>query len=1812
MNYSGDSIPGDLITEIRASKKQLVEYLKKQGNGTSGNDTIPIAEISDEGYILSSSQRRLWLLCQVDEVRIAYNMATAVYFNGDLNIDDLSVCVGILIRRHEILRTVFREDTTGEPRQFVIPPGEFPFTITYADLRMDADREHSLAQKLYKDSSVLLDFENGPLFHLQAIRLENTQWLISFVIHHIISDGWSMDLLTAELLKLYKAAPGLREKLLAPMRLQYKDFAVWQQSQLKMGILNGQQQYWISRFSGSLPVLQLMEKGARPPVKTYNGAFKNYIFNRKDAEKIRLTARQTGTTLYMNLLSLVYVLINKFSGQSDIVLGTPIAGRNFDGVDKQLGFYVNSLPLRLSLNAAESYFQLLENVRKMMMEAFENQDFPFDELVASLNLTTDRSRNPLFDVVVVLQNANLNQSVAQASRENNSTIPRAFAENTRSLFDLTFDFREYGEEIMLVLKYNTDLFTLSQINRLSGYFELILSSVLAEPSRSLEDLPIITEADYQKVLYDFNHANGQPEKSGSLIELIEKQVSLYPDRPAVSFDGKVISYQELDERSGRLANLLMRKVQIVPGMRVGLLLRRTPDLLISILAILKAGGCYLPLDHEYPEERLLYMLEDAGATTLITESALIESANRLLWRGSVRNIVSCDSEQIRMDEGLRQNELMSKDLWNYIGRSTNDLISLGGWKSSYTGLDFSKEEMKEYAQNAYHKLRHLFHKKLKVLEIGCSSGLTLFEIAPFVGKYVGTDLSDSILTHTRQIARNRALGNVELINLAALDIDQLEEEDFDVVILNSVVQCFNGPNYLFQVLRKVIAKLKDKGVLFLGDLMDEDKRLVMISELSNFKEQHAGSDYQTKTDFSAEFFLSKGYIEDLIHDGIGVQSVAFSDKVHQLENELTKFRFDAILHIDKSVTREIGNRHKFYYDLNEINNESATARRPFLPPDSPFYVIYTSGSTGSPKGVMVEERAFINLLMWYRNIIRLGADESVLLSSPICFDLTQKNLFLPLLCGAKLVLPKMLYADYNYLADIIESENISVLNCAPSAFYPLLEESVNAAFSKLKSLNLVVLGGEPINKKEFFNWRRSEFFNAQIINSYGPTECTDVVSYYVITPDDWENGTPVPIGRPVDLCCLYVLDRRGAPVPPDVAGEIFISGICVSRGYLNSPTLNADKFLLNPFIKEHRMYKTGDLGKWTDDGDIVFLGRADDQVKIRGNRIELGEIETTLMQYSGIETAVVRSTQSPSGNHDIIAYYTGPESVETKELRSFLSNRLAIYMLPSYFVFMERFPLNPNGKIDRKSLPPPNDYIEENKVEIVPPRNDAERILVSSLSSVLRKNIGNVKDDFFALGGDSIKAIKLISDLRKKGLLLSIRDVMLHPIIEELAILLNHGPGPSLKSFPAKTFTMSPIQKAFFERSDEKNRHHFNQSVLIEAPLMEAEVLKETLNQLVTHHDYLRANFYLDGADWKDKINESCDIDLLTVTDYDESSFEDYCEVIQASFYLESGPLFKAALFKSNGVQRLLLVAHHLIIDGVSWRVLLEDLANLYDSIQDGRTFELPGKTLSFNTWKNHLTNYADSEMLTTEKKYWDQVERKLLDNIIHTDYAGGVNLMGDISTVTFSYPTDAFRGMLVNSYSAAKGSVNEFMISALALACSDVFSSEAINIKIELHGRENSFDSGDVSCTVGWFTTEYPVVIDVTHSKSMQAQLELTKLALCAVPNQGTGYGLLRYTRGEPYFNEPQISFNYLGEFDTGLSVYGHNQKFSISTKAHGRQAADSLKRLTMIDLWGVASADYIVFGINYSEKQFAKLTMERLSGALQGYISLSGENQN
>ncbi|WP_338356165.1 AMP-binding protein [Yeosuana marina] len=794
----------------------------------------------------------------------------------------------------------------------------------------------------------------------------------------------------------------------------------------------------------------------------------------------------------------------------------------------------------------------------------------------------------------------------------------------------------------------------------------------------------------------------------TIVSLFEKQVKDNPEATALVFQDVKISYNELNQKANQIAHFLIENLAIQNEEKIGLLLDRNLHTIPVIIGIAKAGATYVPIDPNIPEKRIKFIIQDAQIKTLITEKQFIQMVNNLQWEiDNLNNYLCVDSLNVHSEHETKENLLMSQELWDHVGARAHDQVTAGGWLSSYTREPFTQLEMEEYADNVYQKLLPYLNKNIRVLEIGCSSGFTLEKVAPKVGHYLGTDLSEVILNKTQLLIDHLEFDNVTLKRLAAHELFQLDEFDFDIIIMNGVIQLFHGHNYLRNVLKECVRILKNKGQIFIGGVMDIHKKDALLKDLQAFNERHSNEGFNTKLDQSSEVFYSSEFFEDLVTDQHGIRNVQISNQIHTIENELTKFRYDVVLHIDKKSKEKIKRKkHKEQYDYSVFNGLPAHNPEINISPEHLLYVVYVSGTEGHPQGVMVEHKNVVQHFL--KDICPFDFNQKDIWSMyhSYTLDVSVWEMYGALLNGGKLIIvPEKIAQDNIKFNLLIEKEGVSILNLTSSTFKYLLQDD-----TKNKTLRYIMFFGEMLQLENLKPWNQ-KYPNCKLIRMYGSIETTIYNIFTQITPSNFQQRLSI-MGKPIPYTTCVVLDQNKQLLPIGVIGELYLGGKSLARGYTNKKPTTSHRFIPNPFKKGERLYRSGLKVRILPNGDIEHLGQYDNHVNINGYHVELSEIGQQLLQHSAIKEAVIMFRKNTSGKKYLIAYLVFFQNQKNNLMKQYLSNYLPDYMIPSYYLDLESLPLKRNGMLDKKCLPAPDGIEFKNTDSIILTENKKEKILV--------------------------------------------------------------------------------------------------------------------------------------------------------------------------------------------------------------------------------------------------------------------------------------------------------------------------------------------------------------------------------------------------------------------------------------------------------------------------------------------------------------------
>ncbi len=867
------------------------------------------------------------------------------------------------------------------------------------------------------------------------------------------------------------------------------------------------------------------------------------------------------------------------------------------------------------------------------------------------------------------------------------------------------------------------------------------------------------------------------------------------------------------------------------------------------------------------------------------------------------------------------------------------------------------------------------------------------------------------------------------------------------------------------------------------------------------------------------------------------------------------------------------------------------------------YVIYTSGSTGNPKGIMVEHRNLVNAMLDQKE--RIGVTEHDCLSQfiSLSFDVSCNEIFTSLISGASLLLlPKELIKNGENFASYLEEHKVTIAHIPPSYLVSLDVE-------KLAFLRVLKVGGEAINMDIVLECAK----NTHVYNEYGPTECTISSNIHKINASD-ANRKQLPIGKPIANTEIFILGNDGELLPMGIVGELCIGGAGLSRGYINQDELTREKFIQNPYKKGELLYKTGDLARWLPDGNIDFIGRKDYQVKIRGNRIELGEIETVLQSAPNIIQGVVLVRESESLGKRLVGYISVEEAYEKAAVQKFLEERLPHYMLPSLLVVLETMPLNQNGKIDRKQIPD-TDVVEMQVAEYVAPSTETEIALTKLWQNLLNVSEIGIDDNFFELGGDSIITIQLVSRAKREGYYFTPKEAFENQTIRLLAQLLEKESSTEIvteQGLLEGAFELTPIQQWFFD-SEFSEMAHYNQSLLLDVTKKVTRTdVEKIVKTLVAHHDVFRLLFEKKQNKWEQyymahdgKLHYE---NLQTITSEKlGETITETCERYQQSLVLESGDLIRFVFMETpegETANRLFIAAHHLVIDAVSWRILLDDIGECLTQLAAGKELDLGTKGSSYRQFNTALLKYAQSPTMETQIPYWQSVANGLVN--LPVDMEVEKSLLSDVKHYNVSLDEVTTQLLIKESNKAYNTEINDLLLSGLASCIGEHFRMSKIMVGLEGHGREDIFNTIDITGTIGWFTSFYPLQIDISTMKNTGDLIKSTKEQLRLIPDKGMGYGVLRYFHPsesvrETLANVPwDIGFNYLGQFDNAMSG-GTNEWLARSEEAMGKSLSPQTPFRTRLEINCSIAGGQLNISFGYAPKEYKQ---ETIAAIAEGYV--------
>ncbi|HEX3127436.1 MAG TPA: non-ribosomal peptide synthase/polyketide synthase [Thermoanaerobaculia bacterium] len=1498
---------------------------------------LPLPELrpaSREGlFPLSFPQQRLWFVDRLAPDSSSYNLPETFLLRGRIDPAALAGALSEILRRHEVLRTRYVE-VDGQPWQEVMPAG--PFLLPLVDLAgLPADEARREMERIgWDEAHTPFDLRTGPMLRARLVRLAELEHALLLNVHHIASDGWSSEVLHRELSALYSGSP------LPTLPIQYGDFAVWQRAWPEE-VLAGQLAWWTDKLSG-LATLEIPTDRPRPPVQTFHGASELFAVPPRLAAALRELARARRATPFMVLLAAWQSLLHRVTGQTDVAVGSPVANRIRPEIEGLIGFFVNMLALRTPFGGAPGFGEAVDRVRRTALEAYDHADVPFERLVDELGLGRDLSRQAVVQVMFTL--VTTPASVLALPGVETETLDLAGA---TAKFDLTlgvFERGEKGDRLDGLIEYSTDLFDRTTIARLSGHLLNLLEAVAEDPDRRLSGIDLLGEAERHQLVREWNDTAAGFPADVLMHQFFEAAVDRDPGGLAAVWDGRELTYAGLEERANRVANLLRHR-GVVRGTTVGVWMERSLDMVAGVLAVLKAGGCYVPLDPAWPADRVESILAGMEAPAVLTREAHLGRVLEMQWRLPALSSVVCLDVETPEPAPEAVDTASVRAVFDLVAERAVDRVTAGGFVSSSTGLPFSEAEVDEYRDRVLSLAEPWIRPETRVLEIGSGSGLLMWEIAPRVARFTGLDPSPR--TQERNRARALELGaQVELPVGFAHEIEGWAEGSFDLVLIASTAQFFPGLLYLERVIRLAKRLLAPGGAVVIADVPDAryPHKVLSVDE---------------------GFFLDLG--ATVLHRETG------------FANEL-RFRYDVVIGRDAEASRR-----KTLLTSWHVDRASAERPAPVAAPEDLAYVIHTSGSTGQPKGIVVQHRPVANLIAWINPMFGLGPSDRVLFVTSLCFDLSVWDIFGVLAAGGCVhVASEDDLRDAERLMRILLEEPVTIWDSAPAALVRLapLFPSKPAASSRLRR---VMLSGDwiPVTLPDRV---RAAFPRAEVTALGGATEATVWSNWYPIgeVGADWPS---IPYGRPMPNAQYRVLDAGLEPCPAGVPGNLYIGGDCLVVGYAHQPDLTAAAFIPDPFgASGARLYRTGDRARTFTDGNLEFLGRIDHQVKIRGFRIELGEIEVALARHPGVREAVVLAREDVPGDKRLVAYVV-PAGGGLPDLREHLRQSLPDYMIPAAFVELEALPVTPNGKLDRRALPAPR-WDSAGEEGGAPPETPTEIALAALWREVLGVDRIGVHDSFFDLGGHSLLATQLVARVREAFRVeMSLRTVFQAPTLREMAAALDAelGPMPVETTEAARPLEIRPVGRGgllplsfpqqrlwLVERlAPEASAYNIAYAFRLRGAL-DVPALEAALAGLVRRHEVLRTRFVeRDGRPWQEILPpgpvalERLDLGALAPEEREAALARLLREEAAKPFDLAATAPLRAGLVRlAEGEHALWLTVHHIASDGWSEEILLGELSALYEGAE---LPELPVQYADYAAWQRAWPEAALREQLAAQ-----------------------------------------------------------------------------------------------------------------------------------------------------------------------------------------------------------------------------------------------------
>ena len=1774
---------------------------------------------------LTFGQQRLWFLQQLDPHSTAYRVSLALRMSGPLRVDALERAVTTIVARHGALRTVFGLRPSG-PVQVVQPPA--PVTLEHFDLTATAleDREQRVVDVASEFAARPFDLERGPVFRAGLIAVNATEHVLVVSIHHIVSDIWSLGVFVRELSALYAAPSTDPAEALPPVATTFADYACWQRDRLQGAVLQTELDFWRQQLSGVTPHLELPTDFRRPALPSYRGGRVNFDLPAATIAALRQLSRQHDTTLFTTLTAALNILLCRYTGQTDLLLGFAIAGRHRAEIEPVIGLFVNTLILRSDLSGDPTFTALLSRMRETSLNAFAHQDAPFEMLVQEFQPERDLSRNPLFQVLVGVQNVPNRQLTF-------GDLEVELVELTRNdtHVDLTLFVTEDGDTAKAILEYNADVFERSTVERMAGHYRVLLDAIAARPDLHISALPILSDEE-RRLLTTAPTPFASEASDTTIVARFESVAARYPDATAVAWEDARVSYAELNARANQLARALVA-AGVGPESKVALFLERSVDTVVAILAALKAGGGYVPLELSYPQDRLAFMLADSAPAVVLTQASL-----RAQLPATSAAVVCVDSDAALISTHTRENlgVRIEPSQLAYVIYTSGSTGRPKGVQVTHDNVGRLLDATAQWFQFGPEDVWSLFHSFAFDFSVWELWGPLLTGGRVVVVPYVVSRSPDAFLELLRR-------EGVTVLNQTPSAFRQLAQADeaagTPALRLRTVI--FGGEALDFQSLTSWFERR--------GDSMPQLINMYGITETTVHVTYRpvTMSDAQTSPgsligapipDLQVHILDRRGEPVPIGVAGeicVGGRGVA---RGYLGRPELTAERFvpdpyaitpGARLYRSGDLARRLANGdvqylgrmddqvkiRGFRIELGEIQQvlaghpavrDAVVIPREFGPGDTRLVAYLTPDPQHAAP---------------LREVMRLEADGA--LPSSKRHELPNGMTVAHLNRNETEFLFGEVFEDHSYLR-----HGVGIPDGA-CVFDVGANIGMFTLFAARQACNVRVFAFEPIPQVfELLQLNaRVHGVDARLLNA-GAAEQDGQATFQFYPNVSIFSGRFADAAHERETVTRFVQNQQG---PAALAGTsaALLDELLTER--LEMQAVDCSLATLSTVIRQHGVTQIDLLKIDVEKSELQVLRglREDDWPKVRQAIIEvhdedgrLAEI-VGLLERRGFATVVEQETQLAGTDlHTVYATRAGERSTPVTppapqwssasrlvaDVKAAARQRLPEYMVPQAIVLLDQLPLTSNGKLDRRALPAPDVQRTDSPSPEAAPHTDAERTLVDIWTRVLKTARVGIHDNFFELGGDSILSIQVIAAANSAGLRLTPRHMFQHPTIAELASVAGTvALSPTAEDRPDGEVPLTPIQHWFFEQRF-ADAHHFNQAVLLRsARRIDARALDIAMQHVIEHHDALRLRF--DGGELPVQRYVPVDgrpiVDDVDITSLPQADVPAMVERVanerQASLHLTDGPLVRVTLFnrREGGDSYLLIVIHHLVVDGVSWRIILEDLALAYQHAQAGERSEFPPKTASYKRWSEHLRDYAESDAAREQTRFW-AAALPAAAAPLPVDTPGGANSLASSGRAITTLSVEESRALIHDVPKALGTQIDDLLLTALSRVLTEWTGGDTALVHVERHGREQlAGDDVDLSRTVGWFTAFVPLALKATPQMPLDVAIKEIKEMLRRLPDRGAGFGIVKYLSRDPEVRRlveslphPQVSFNYQGQFGGADGEWALAS--GLSTGAN-RSGAGHRAHLLEIDSMVVGGQLRAVW--TYGRELHRPVTIERLA---------------